>query len=183
MVWFAVAAVASSALSAFGSHQSGKAANKAAKYNAATYEQNARFTESEKPIVSENARNERRRLAETYHTVVSDFVVAKAASGIDPNFGSAKAIQQDALRAYTLDRDILARNEVYALQDKDREAYNYRRQAAVTRAEGKNAQIAGNLAAFTTLLGSASSLSGMFPSGGGGVAKPKPLAPSWVGPR
>lgn len=160
-----IATAASAALSAFGSVSAGNAANKAGKYNQATYEQNAKFTEAERPIVSENARTDRRRLAEQYHAAVGDFRVSVAAAGLDPNFGSSKALQDDALRAYNIDRRILAKNEIAALQDKDREAYNYRRQGAVARAEGKAARTAGYLQAATTLLQAAGSVSSMLPKG------------------
>lgn len=149
---FAIAALASSALSAFGQYKSGQASAAAAKYNAITYEQNAKFTEAEKPLVSENARAERRRLAEQYTAAVGDFATATAASGFDPNFGSAAAIQYDAKAAYNRDRYTLAKNEQAQLRDKDIEAYNYRRGAAVKRAESSAYKTASWLNAGATLL-------------------------------
>lgn len=145
--------------------KAGNAANKAGKYNQATFNANAGFAEAEKPIVAENARTERRRLAETYHAVVGDFRTRVAASGFDPNFGSARYLQEDAKRAYGIDRRIIAKNEVAALRDKDIEAYNYRRQGAVARAEGKAARTAGYLGAAATLLQAAPSISKMLPRG------------------
>lgn len=145
--------------------QAGNAANKAGKFNQATYEANARFTEEEKPIVSENARIERRRLAEVFHAAVGDFRAKTASGGFDPNFGSARQMQDDAKRAYDIDRRISARNEVNALRDKDIEAYNYRRSGAVARAEGRAARTAGYLGAAATMLQSASSISSMLPKG------------------
>lgn len=162
-----IAAIGGTVLGAYGQAKAGDAANKAGKYNQQTYEQNARFTEAEKPIVSENARTERRRLAEQYHAVVGDFRTRTAASGFDPNFGSSQALQDDAKRAYDIDRRILAKNEVAALRDKDVEAYNYRRSGAVARMEGRAARDAGYLGAATTLLQGAATVSQMLPSGKG----------------
>ena len=165
MVWFAIAAVASAAASAFGSAKAGEAADKAGKMNQATYEANAAFTEQDKPIVTENARIERRRLAQLFHATVGDVRAKTAAAGFDPNFGSALAMQGDAKLAYDIDRRIIARNEVTQLQDKDREAYNYRRQGVVARAEGRAAKTAGYLQAASTLLQAAPSVSRMLPRG------------------
>lgn len=154
-------------LQAFGKREEGKAAERAAKANAATAEQNALFVESEKPLVVENARNERRRLAEQYHTVVGDFRARTAAGGVDPTFGSAARAVSDAKRAYSIDRNILARNEVQSLREKDREAYNYRRGAAVSRMEGAAARRIGSLNALATLLQGVGTVSNALPAKSG----------------
>lgn len=151
----------------YGSAQSGLAAEKAGEYNRQTAYENARWLEEEKPIVSENARNERRRLAETYHAAVGEFRAQVASAGFDPNFGSAKWLQEDALKAYRADRKTLARNEVKELRDKDVEIYNLKRQGFVMRQEGSNAKRAGALQGATTLLSTVSTISRMLPSGGG----------------
>lgn len=154
--------------SAGGSMAQGKAGQIASEYNAETLERNALFTEAERPLVVEDARNERRRLGEAYNAIIGSFRAETAAGGLDPNFGSAAYVQQDAKRAYDIDRDILARNEVMALNDKDREAYNYRRGAIITRSEGRNARTAGNVNAFTNLLQGASTISNSVPRGSNG---------------
>jgi hypothetical protein len=161
----AIALGLSAAASAFGSVKKGRAADQAARANAETYEQNARFTLAELPLVSEQASMERRRLAERYHAIVGDFVARTAASGLDPNAGSAAYAANDARRSYDLDRRIIVRNERQKLREKDIEAYNYRRKAAVTRMEGKAAKTAGYLEGASTLLTGAAQVSNSLPRG------------------
>lgn len=154
----------SGAIGAYGDVKAADATANADKANAATFEADAAFANAEKPLVSENARIARRRLAEQYSAALGSFVAQTAAGGLDPNFGSAAAVQSDAKRSYMIDRSILARNEVAALTDKDREAYNYSRQGFVLRMEAKAARKAGYLKAATTLLQAATTASDQLPT-------------------
>jgi hypothetical protein len=148
------------AVSAFGQYQGGQA-TKAADYyqaqvarnNAVIEEQNAAWTTQAGEAASEKQAMDTRAKAGTIRT-------ALAAGGIDPNTGSAAKIETAQAQLGELDAMTLR-------SDTARKVYGFKvaetgdiAQAQLLETEGTQAVKAGDIAAFGSLLGGATSAAG-----------------------
>lgn len=154
-----VATIASTAVSAYSYVKQGQAASAAAEYEAQIAERNAKQAENEKVLTSEAAAIERRRLGQRVAAERGQRIANASAMGLDPGFGSVADIDADLHQAYRIDRSIVGKNEIADLQRLDLEQADYRDGATLSRARGKSAKSAGNLAALGAVLGGAADVS------------------------
>lgn len=156
------ATVASTAIGAYSSVQQGRAAQKAAEYDAQIAERNAVQVANERVNVQDAAAIERRRLGERLRAERGQQIADSAAMGLDTGFGTPADLIGDYERSYRVDRSILGRNEMNELQRLDLEEQDYRDSASQSRASGKAARKAGNLAVIGSILDGASSVSSQW---------------------
>lgn len=150
---------ASSALGAYSYVQAGKAEREAMEYNARIAEMNAQALEDDKYLASEQAANERRRLAERMRGERGEAKARAVAMGLDPNMGSPADLIGDIERAYKIDRDIMITNENTTLKNIDQQQADYRANAGLSRMRGKSAEQAGYMGALGSLLDGAAAVS------------------------
>ena len=160
-----IATAGSAAVNAYSSvkqgnaaYQSAQATNQAAQFNASVLRRNAQAVETDQVNVREGAAIERRRLGETRRGEKGEAIARAAAMGIDPNFGSAADVVSDVERAYSIDRNILGRNEITDLRTLDKERADYLDSAKLTEMEGASALRAGESARRAGYVGAVGSL-------------------------
>lgn len=149
------ATVGSTAMSAIGSIQQGKAASAAAGYNAKVAAQNAELArqnasfagaQGEQNVAAQQAENKAKLAA---------IEAQQGASGVDVNSGSFSQVRQSASKLGMLNalniRSEAAR-KAYGFQT---EATNYDAKGRLIKAQGKAARTAGYINAGATILGGA----------------------------
>lgn len=174
---FMIATVASSAVGAYASIQSGNAQYQAGMYNAQIAERNAQAVEEEKGNVQDAAAIERRRLGLRVQAEKGQEIAAAAAMGIDPAFGTPADLVGDLQQSYMIDRSILGKNEINSLKQLDKQQADFIDSAAMSRAGGKHARKAGLLGAAGSLLDGAGAVAGHW------IKPSAPLASGQWGPK
>jgi len=153
------ASVISAGVAAYGAVQQGEAQQKAADYQSAVSRNNAMIAESnaKNAEMTGETQAENQLLAKGQRTAAVR--AAGAAAGLDVNAGTNLALQSDTEKLGTLDA-LTTRNRA------DQQAYGYRiqgtgdtAQAGLLTAEGSQASTAGNISAFGSVVGGASSVS------------------------
>lgn len=137
--------------------------------------QNAKIQNRKSEQVAEQYAEEQRRLDNQRRLVVGQQRAQAGASGIAGGIGSSLDIYNASMEAYKDDSLNLLNNQRNAMFDNyvgevnlRNQGNEYTAQSANYKAQASAAKDAGNMAMFTTLLGSASSMIGM---GGGGGEK------------
>lgn len=156
---FMAASVASAGVAAYGSIQQGRAQYQADMYTAQIQERNAQATIDETARVQDAAAIERRRLGEKVRAERGEMIAKYTAMGVDPAFGTPADLVGDITQAYSIDRSILGKNEISAIERLDKERADYTDAARMSRASGKGALKAGYIAAAGSLLDGAASVS------------------------
>ena len=164
-----VAGVAGAGITGVGKVESGIATSEAASYSAAVARNNA-IIANDNAVYAEQAGNVKATTQGLKGAQVAGKIKAgEAASGIDVNTGSAKAVQAGQREIANLDTKTVVNNA-------DLTAYGYRSQATSYTAQSQldeltaaQAPIGADLSAAGGLLSSASALGGKWntPSGGG----------------
>lgn len=147
-----IATVATTAVSAFGQMQQGKAAQQSANYSAQIQANNAEIAKQNASLRMQqgNAAVEVEQLKN--RAKIGAITANQAASGVDVTSDSATDVRSSAAETGML-------NAINIRSNAAREAYGYQvdatnatAQSQLDRAEGKNAKKAGYLEAGTTLL-------------------------------
>jgi hypothetical protein len=92
---------------------------------------------------------------------IGDQRAQQAASGLDPNFGSAADLVGDAMLIGYEDSSTIAQNTVREMRGYEINAANYVMEGRAAKSRGKQALIGSGISAFKTVLGAASQISGM----------------------
>lgn len=153
-----IASAASAAVGAYSSIQQGRAAYQSGMFNAEVAKNNAQATEDQKQLVSDAASIDRRRRGEMAAAEKGDLTAKFAAMGVDPLFGTPADLTGDVQQAYSIDRDIIGRNEITNLKGLDKQQADYLDEAKMQTSQAKGALSAGYLGAAGDLLGGASSI-------------------------
>lgn len=160
----------SGGLSAYGQIQQGNAAMESARYQSAVQRNNAIMEENratqERMKGDTEAAQKRREVAR----LIGAQRAGVGASGVEMS-GSYLDVLTDSATQGALDVAMIRYNAETRARDYEFSASNLRAQSALTLAEGRNAKSASRIGAFGTLLGTASSVAGMWnthgaPSGG-----------------
>ncbi len=151
--------VAVAVIGAYSSVQQGQATAAADTYNAQIQERNAQSAENEQTLVKDQAAIERRRLGERVRAERGDMVAKFTAMGVDPGFGSPADLVGDVNQAYSIDRNILGRNEITSLERLDKDVADYRDAATMSRRSAKGALKAGYIGAVGSILNGAANVS------------------------
>lgn len=139
---------ASSAMSAYGAQQQGKAAAQVARNNQIMGEYAAQDALARGDEEAMKARRQGDQIKGAMRSRM-------AANGLDLNVGTAGELQDQA-DFFSLTDQTTARNNA------KRDAWSMRAQGANARAQGDAAAAQGNLAAFSTLLGGAGQVAGKW---------------------
>lgn len=150
---------------AVGSIAQGNAAKKAADYNAAISEQNARLAEQYAQAAEAKGEKDAQRQRVRTGQAMGEQRASLGAMGYDLSVGTPLDILSDTAAAGQIDVDNIIYNSQLEALDKRADAVNFRNKATIQRVEGKQARNAGYFDAVTTLIGGASK-SGMFGKGG-----------------
>lgn len=159
----ALAATAAGGLvSAAGAMKQGEAQKSAADYQAAVARNNAviarQNAEQTRAAGEIEAQNASLKSAATQGSIRA----AAAASGLDVNTGSAMDVQDSAARLGMLDALTIQRNAGVKSWAQQNQATGFEAEANLDIMKGANAQEAGDIGAFSSLLTSASSFGGKW---------------------
>lgn len=184
MCWAILLQAGAAVLGAYSSVQSANATRTANEYNAQIMERNAEAVELERKDVADAAAIERRRLGERVRAERGELFAKYGHMGLDAEFGSPADLIGDLHRAYTIDRDIIGRNEINSLRQLDKQEADYRSNAQLLRMGGKAAATAGTLNAAGSLLGGAATVADHWiqPSTGNAVGYGQQATPLYAGP-
>lgn len=153
----AVASIAGTAMSVYGSMQQGKAAKQSAQYSARIAENNAEIARRNATFAShEGAANAERKSMET-RANVGAIKSAQAASGVDVGGGSAVDVRSSAAELGQLSAITIRSNAARRAYGYQTDAASSTAQAELDRAQGKNAEKSGYIDAAGTLLSQTSS--------------------------
>jgi hypothetical protein len=153
------AAAAGAAVSAVGAHQQGVAAQQQAAYQAAVARNNQVLAEQAANDATAKGRvleqQKRQQVAQQEGMVRA----VAGASGFDENSGSPLRIQESVAQVGEEDAQIIRNNAAREAYGYRTQGMNYAAQAGLDEAEGRNAATAGNLGAFSSIIGGASTVS------------------------
>jgi len=179
----AAAAVGSAAIGTVGALQSGHAQQQAANYNASVQMQNAEQAQRNAEIASQSGMANQNIQQLKTRAQIASTRANEAASGIGVNSGSFSDVQ--ASEAVIGEMDSLtvrsrATREAYGYEV---QGVNFKNQATLDRAEGKQAKTASYFNAASTLLGGASNAASKFSDYQrvGGLDNPKKLPSELLG--
>lgn len=144
------ATAAGTVVGAYGQYQQGQAANDAAKYNAKMAEYGAQDAQRRG---EEEAAAIQRKAA----SLKSTQRAAQAARGLDVSYGSAADLQDETDFFGQMDAATARANAA-------QQAWNYRAQGTLARAEGRAAAYQGALGATGTLLSGAGKVASKWPT-------------------
>lgn len=142
MIALAILTALQGAVSAFGAYKTAQAENQAAQYNKQAMKNQSAATLQQGRMDAEMIRDKNRRLAASQRAAI-------AASGIDPESGSALDISADS--ATQGEYEALA-----SLYRSNVEATNYASQAKLFGMQARNARMTGYINITSSLLGGAS---------------------------
>jgi hypothetical protein len=167
---FAIPAI----LGAVSSIAGGAAANASAKAQAAAMNQNARIAERQSSDAHIRGGLEELAIKRRMSVLNGAQRAQAAASGVDVNSGSMLDVQNASTREGSMDVALNEMNHAREAWGYDVQASNYRNQASVARAEGRNAFTAGLIGGGASLLSLATPGAGTGgAAGGAGTIKPK----------
>ena len=148
-----ISTVASTAMSALGSIQQGKAAAASAKYNAQVQENNAEIARRNAQMAVEKGNAAASAEQMKTRANVGAIKAAQAASGVDVGSESSVDVRSSAAELGMLNTISIRSNaarEAYGYQTRELDALS---QAQLDRSEGKSAKAAGYMGAAGTILG------------------------------
>lgn len=168
----AIASLAGMAISAYGQHKAGQAAEAAGNAQADVSESQAKVADFNAHVADLQAQDSVERGAEAenrFRDQIRGAIGAQrtgfAAGNIDVGFGSAVDVQGDAARLGELDALTIRTNAARESWGYQVQGFDYRQQARIDRKAGANQIIAGqvaatasNFAVASTLVGGTSSL-------------------------
>lgn len=152
------AAAAGATVSAVGARNQGIAAQQQAAYQAAVARNNEVLAESAARDAKAKGdvleQQKRQQIAQQEGMVRA----VAGASGFDENSGSPLRIQESVAQVGEEDAQIIRNNAAREAYGYRTQGMNYAAQAGLDEAEGRNAATAGNLGAFSSIIGGASSV-------------------------
>ena len=161
------------AVSAYGAHEQGVAESNAAAYQAQVARNNQVVANENAQLALQTGQQQEAAKREQTAQMISTQRAMVAGSGIDPNSGSSKRIQGDTAGLGALDASVIANNAARTAYGYQTQGVDYAAQAGLLQSESSSAASAGELSAFGSIVGGASSVSskwltqklyGMWPS-------------------
>lgn len=158
------AAAAGAATAAYGAHEQGVANANMGAYQAAVARNNETIAKgyAEAEIVKGQRLEEQKR--RDTQSQISAIRAAEGASGLDVNSGSPLSLQSDTAMVGELDAQTIRNNAQRSAYGYQTEGLNYAARASMNDMESANAARAGNLGAWSSIIGGASSVSGKWSS-------------------
>lgn len=151
--------VASTAVTAYGTYQSGKAAEKQANYNAAITEREAQIQENNLLDFDKLVNYEVGQMRREFNAATKQNKVNYITKGVRiDDGGTVEAVMRANLETYLDDEYMFKYNAAKEKQQKIDGAAMTRIQSSAQRAKGKYARAAANLGTVSTLLSGASNI-------------------------
>lgn len=144
--------IAGTAIGAAGQIQAGNAQAAAAGYQAQVATMNAGFAEKRAADALARGQEEEDRVRREGEQVKGTQIAQMAAAGLDLGFGSPLDVLINTTVGIEMDALRTRRNAQLEAEDFDRQAWNYRADAGMRTAEGKNAKTASKIGAAGTIL-------------------------------
>lgn len=145
-----IATAASTVVGAYGQYQQGQAANDAAKYN-------AKMSEYAAQDAQRRGEEEAAAIQRKAASLKSSQRAAQAARGLDVSYGTAGDLQDETDFFGQMDSATARANAA-------QQAWSYRAQGTLARAEGRAAAYQGTLGAAGTLLSGAGQVASKWPT-------------------
>ena len=144
--------IAASAAGAYGQIQASEAQAEAAQMSAQINQTNALFADRRARDALIRGQEEEQRVRQEAHQLEGRQTVGMAAAGLDLSFGSPLDVLVDTQIGMELDSMRARRNAALEAEDFDRQAWSYRAQSGLDRAEASSARTGGMIGAAGTLL-------------------------------
>jgi hypothetical protein len=154
----AIAAVGAG-VGAYGAVQQASAARQADEYQAQVAANNQTIANENASMATQQGQQQNAAKEEQTAQQIGDERAVTAASGIDPNTGSAVRIQGGTAALGALDSATILNNAKTAAWGYQTQGMDYAANASLLQEEGSNASAAGALGAFSSIVGGASSVS------------------------
>ncbi len=148
-------AIGSTIVGVAGAKQQSDASSEAQLFNARVQEQNAELSERRARDALERGKDEEQQKRQENSQILGRQTAAMAANGVDIGFGSALDVLLSTTTLGEMDALRIRKNSADEAFDFRVDAANGRANASLSRANAKNTSIAGNLAAFGTILSGA----------------------------
>lgn len=160
---FAITSVAIAAVgagvAAYSSIKQGQATSAADQYESEVAQQNQQIADQNAQYAlqegQQQAAAKQQQTAQTIATQRADV----AASGVDPNTGSAQRIQGDTAALGALDTATIQNNAARTAWGYQTQGLNFGEQASLLSSQSASAESAGELGAFSSIIGGAGSVS------------------------
>jgi hypothetical protein len=150
---------AAAATSAYAAHQQGVASSRAANYQAAVALNNQKIAQGyAQAEIEKGKRLEESKRMQTAQ-VEGNVRAAAGASGLEVNAGSPVRLQADTARLGELDAQTIRNNSQRAAYGYTVQGLNYSAQAGLDEMTARDASSAGQLGAFSSIIGGASGVS------------------------
>ncbi|MFM0151449.1 hypothetical protein [Paraburkholderia sediminicola] len=151
-------AAAGAAASAYGAIRQGQAASAAASYQAQVAKNNQTIASQYAAQSLADGQNQVAAKQQQTAQMIGGERAAMAANGVDLDSGSALRIQGDTAKLGDVDAMTIKNNAARAAYGYQLQGVSYGQQASLDESTGANAVSAGNLNAFSSILGGASSV-------------------------
>lgn len=149
---------ASAGISAYGAIEQGKANSAAASYQAQVAQNNQTIANQNAQFALQQGQQEEAAKRQQTAQTISEQRAITAASGIDPNSGSSKRIQGDTAALGELDAQTIRNNAARTAWGYQNQGMNFGAQASLLQSQSANASAAGELGAFSSIVGGAASV-------------------------
>jgi hypothetical protein len=146
------------AASAVGSYEQGRAASNAANYQAQVARNNQVIADQNASFALQQGQQQVAAKQQQTAQTISDQRAITAASGIDPNRGSSVRIQGDTAALGALDAATISNNAARTAWGYQTQAGDFGAQASLLQSQASSATASGELGAFSSIIGGASSV-------------------------
>lgn len=159
----AVAALAltgiGAAASAVGAFEQGQAASESASYQAQVAKNNQAIADQNAQYALEQGQQQNAAKQQQTAQTISDQRAITAASGIDPNRGSSVRVQGDTAALGALDSATILNNAARTAWGYNTQGVDFGAEASLLSSQSSSAAASGDLGAFSSIIGGASSVS------------------------
>ena len=154
--------IGGSLLNAFGSYQSGQAGKATANYQAQVAQNNAAIAAQEARMIEQAGFAKEANVNMKSRAQGGAITAGFAGQGVDVNSGSAAAVRTAQAQLGSLDALTTRSNTAREVYGKEVEQTSDIAQAQLDTAKGKQAETAGDIGAFSSLIGGAGSVAGQY---------------------
>lgn len=152
-------------LSAYGTYEQGQAESQAAAYQAQVAQNNQLIANQNAQYALEQGQQQVAAKQQQTAQLIGTQRAAVASSGIDPNSGSAVRLQSDSAGLGALDASQISNNAARTAYGYQTQGMDFAAQASLLQSQSSNAAASGELGAFNSIVGGASSVASKWLTG------------------
>jgi hypothetical protein len=152
-----IGTIASTGMNLMGGMQSASASAGASRYQAQVARNNAIIARQNASYAAQVGGTQAQAQDFKNRAQLGDIYSVQSASGIDTEMGSPVAVRESAASLGRLDTETIYANAMNKVRDYEAQSTNYEAQAGLAESAAKNAQSAGTIGAFGSLITGASS--------------------------